>query len=63
MPPFPPLMQASSTPGVLVACVMIGAINTSKATPDNPAITLRFIHLLVIRVSFFLRQWASSVES
>jgi hypothetical protein len=53
IPPFPGLMQASSTPGVLVAWVMIGTVNTSKATPVNPAITLRFIQLVVIRVSFF----------
>jgi hypothetical protein len=48
-------MQASSTEELLVASVRIGTVSTIKATPTNPAIKLRFIHSVVIRVSF-LRQ-------
>jgi hypothetical protein len=52
IPPFPGLMQASRTEGLLVANVKIGTVSTTKATPVNPVITLRFFHLVVIRLSF-----------
>jgi hypothetical protein len=54
-------MQASSTPGVLVAIDNIGAASTIKVTAANAAIKLRLFQLVVIRVSFS-RQGLSSKQ-
>jgi hypothetical protein len=48
IPPLPGLMQASSSPGLLVASFAIGTVNTSSAKAANPPITLRRTHFVVI---------------